>query len=219
MIVLYILLVLVILCFLLGHIRLGGSVRYSRDGPEVTARFGPIRLKLFPRGPKKKTGEKKPKKPKKPKKKKEKKPKEPKEPAPLPERIGGALEYAKALLPPVLDLVKRFPGMLRVDRLEMELTAGSPDPADAAMIYGAAQAALGALWYPITENLKVKDGHAWVKVDFNAGQMLLYLQAEITLRLGDLMRAGISFGIRALMAFFRVRNEHRNRSKQNRKAA
>ena len=66
--------------------------------------------------------EKAPQEPKKPRKKKPKKPQKERPPAPLPEKIGGALEYAQALLPVALEAAKGMWRGLRVDVLELELT-------------------------------------------------------------------------------------------------
>ncbi len=220
MIALYILAGLVVLCWLAGHIRIGVRVLYNREGPAVFARLGPATVRVFPR-PKKQPGAGEAKKPK-PKKKKKpaKKPKEeePKAPTPLPERIGGALEYAGALLPPVLDMGRRFAGKLQVDTLVMELTAGAADPADAAMRYGQAQAALGALWYPLTEAFQVKDGHAWVRADFDAPGMTLYVEAALSVRIGQILWIGLSGGLRAARAFFQVRGNRKRTKKEARKA-
>lgn len=209
---LYVLAGIVLACFLLGQIRVGVRVRYDRDGPAVFARLGAVRLKVFPLP-------KKERKPKKKKAEKEKKPKKEKPPVPLPEKIGGALSYTKALLPVVLELAEKFLRGIRIDTLYLELTAGSPDPADAVMLYGQAQAALGALWYPLTQALDVKDGHAWAKVDFDAPGMLLYAEAALSLKLGRIVSIALYCGIKALAAFLKVRQARKIKKNEPRKAA
>ena len=163
-----VLLCVLIVLFLIGQIRVGCKVAYDQSGAQVFVRLGAFRIRVFPL--KKKNRAEKPKKEKKPKKKKQKKPKEP---VPLKEKIGGALGYAQALLPILLGSVKYFGRKLQIDTLHLILTAGSPDPADAASVYGKATAALGALWYPLTDAFDVKDGYARVDLDFESPQMTL----------------------------------------------
>ena len=80
---------------------------------------------------------------------------------------------------------------LRVDNLELELTAGSDDPADAAMLYGRACAALGALWEPLTGAFRVKDGTARVKLDFDAPRMTVYGAAALSIKTGAVVWIGL----------------------------
>ena len=130
----------VLLCLvLLMQVRVGVQGEYGEAGPRAWARLGPVRLRLWPRSRKRQPGKREAK-PTKPPKEKEK-----------PEEIskGGALDYARELLPLALDAAGQFRKKLRVDRLELVLRAGATDPADAAMVYGCANAALGALWCPL----------------------------------------------------------------------
>ena len=147
--------IVVLILLLVGQIRVGGRAEFNAEGFFLWVRLGKIKIKVLPMKPKEP-------KPKKPTKKEPKEPKKEKPPTPLPEKIGGALEYAQALLPVALEAAGGMLRGLRVDTLELELTAGSPDPADAAMLYGQANAALGALWYPLTKAFRVKDGTARV---------------------------------------------------------
>ena len=48
------------------------------------------------------------------------------------EKIGGALDYARSLLPVALEAAEHVYGKLRMDKLELLLTVGAKDPADAA---------------------------------------------------------------------------------------
>ena len=95
----------------------------------------------------------------------------------------------------------------------MRLVAGSPDPADAAMVYGQASAALGALWYPLTNAFDVKDGYAKVDLDFEAKQMTLCVAAALSLKIGQILWFAVYFGIQALVAFLRERKRQKNDKK------
>ena len=199
---LFVLAVLVLILLLLGQVRVGGRAEFNEKGFFLWIRLGRFKLKILPAGPK----EEKIGKPKKPKKEKEpKKPKKEKPPTPLPEKIGGALEYAQALLPVALEAAKGMWRGLRVDVLELELTAGGSDPADAAMLYGQANAALGALWHPLTRAFHVKDGTARVKLDFDAPGTTLYGQAALSIKIGTLVWIGLGAGWKALFGVLAAR--------------
>ena len=210
---LFVLAVLVLILLLLGQVRVGGRAEFSAEGFFLWIRLGRLKLKILPAGPK----EEKIGKPKKPKKEKEpKKPKKEKPPTPLPEKIGGALEYAQALLPVALEAAKGMWRGLRVDVLELELTAGGSDPADAAMLYGQANAALGALWHPLTRAFHVKDGTARVKLDFDAPGTTVYGQAALSVKIGTLVWIGLGAGWKALFGALAARKRLK---RKRRKAA
>lgn len=195
---------------LIGQLRVGVRALYRDSGPAVWIRFGTFKKQILPAPPKEERPKKKPK----PAKQKPEIPEQ--EPKPLGEKVGGALDYAKELLPLVLEAAARFRRKLRVDVLRLELTAGAPDPADAAMIYGQAMAVLGALWHPLTEAFHVKDGTAKVNLDFNTGRMAVFADITLSLKLGQLLWLGLYFGIKGLRSFLSVRSKQ---NKQVRKAA
>ena len=207
---LYILAVVLLVLFLAGQIRVGVRVEYSGKGLFAWARLGFLRIQVFP-------FEKKDK-PLKAKKKPREKPKKETAPKPLAEKIGGALDYAQTLLPIALEAAGCFYQKLWMDTLELELTVGADDPADAALRYGQASAALGALWYPLTQAFHVEDGNARVRVDFDAPDMAVYAMAALSLKVGQILRLGLHFGFKALRAFLTIRKRQRSKQ-QERKAA
>ena len=209
---LQILAVLLLVLLLIGQIRVGGRAEFSAEGFFLWVRLGRFRIKILPAASKKE----RPAKPKKRREKEPKKPKKAKPPAPLPEKIGGALEYAQALLPVALEAAQGMWRGLRVDTLELELTAGGSDPADAAMLYGQANAALGALWRPLTKAFHVKDGAARVRLDFDAPGTTVYGQASLSIKIGTVTRIGLRAGVKALFGALAARK--RLKTKQ-RKAA
>ena len=217
----YILAAVVLVLFLIGQVRVGGRAVFNADGFFLWIRLGRFQLKLLPMTPKAEKPPKpqKPKKPKKPKKKKEpRKSKKEKPPVPLPEKLGGALEYAQALLPVALEAAQGMWRGLRVDTLELELTAGGSDPADAAMLYGQANAALGALWYPLTKAFHVKDGTARVRLDFDAPGTTVYGQAALSIKIGTVTWIGLRAGVKALIGALAARKRLKIK-RQQRKAA
>lgn len=207
----HILAVVVLVLLLMGQIRVGGRAEFNAEGFFLWIRLGRFRIKLLPAKPK---GEEKPPKPRKPKKEKRKKPKEEKPSVPLPEKIGGALEYAQALLPVALEAAGGMWRGLRVDTLRLELTAGAADPADAANLYGQANAALGALWYPLIRMFHVKDGAAQVKLDFNAPGMTVYGTAALSIKIGTVMWIGLRVGCKALFGVLAARKRLKIKRRQ-----
>lgn len=190
---LYILVAVLLILFLLGQIRMGVRVEYQLDGLFAWARLGLLRFQVYPW----KKQEKPPKK---------KKPAKPKQETTLTQKVEGALDCAQALLPIALEAAGQFYHKLRVDTLRLELTVGSHDPADAALVYGRATAALGALWEPLTQAFHVKDGTARVDLDFDAPGMRLYGEASLSLKLGQVLRLALYFGGKALRAYLSVRS-------------
>lgn len=224
-----VLLLILMALFLLGKIPVGAAAEYGEDGPKAWVRLGPIRLQVFPLPKKKKKprpkGDKaggkpaaKPAQQGKPKggsspsvknsgteKKEESKAEKP----PLKEKIGGALELAQALLPLALEAAGRFRRKLRMDQLELILTVGASDPADAALRYGQANAVLGAFWHPLTRAFQVRDGRACATVDFEAEGMTLYARAALSIQIGQALYLGLYYGIRALARWLKLRNRQK----------
>lgn len=207
---------ILLVLFLIGQIRVGVAAGYTEDGLDVRARLGPIRIKVFPR-PGKEEKEKKPKKKKtkKPKKGKTGQDGEPQEKERKPK--GGVLILARELIPLALEAAGCFWRRLVVDQLELCLTVGCPDPADAAMLYGQANAALGAMWEPLTKAFHVKDGHAHVQVDFDAQGTTVYGKAALSLKIGQILWLGLHFGLKALLGFIRYKRQMKLKQ-QERKA-
>ena len=94
----------------------------------------------------------------------------------------------------------------------------APDPADAALRYGQANAALGCAWGALLSAFEVKEGRAAVKLDLEAGECTLYALASLSLKLGQILRLGLYFGIKALRSALAVRRR-RSGSDMHRKAA
>lgn len=188
----YILLVILTVLFLVGQVRVGSRVEYWAEGFFAWMRFGQLRFQVYPW-----TRERKKKQPKQNDAKR-------KSERTLSERMGGTLDYAQSLLPVVLEAAGQFYEKLQVDTLRLDLTVGSPDPADTALRYGQANAVLGALWEPLTQAFRVKDGTARVNLDFDAGAMTLYGEASLSLKLGQVVWLALYFGGKTLKSFLAV---------------
>lgn len=193
---LYPALIVLLMLVLIGQIRIGAQVEYCEDGLFIRVRAGAFLIPVFPAKKKQNAGKQKKVKPVKERKK------------------GGLLNLALDVIPPVLDALKRLGRSLRVDKLDMELTFCAPDPADAAVRYGQANALLGSLWQPITQALHVVDGHAHVGVDFEETESSLYILASLSLTIAQTMILAVVFGWKVLKILIRNRSGRTQRSHQ-----
>lgn len=171
-------------------LRIGVQVQYGRPGLAVRLRIGPKYVQIFPARKKRRKEQKVGTRATEQKQTK-------------PSSKGGTLELIRAFLPLVLRTVKRLCGKLRVDKLELILTAGAEDPGDAALQYGRANAVLGSLWQPIVNTCHVVDGHARVDVDFNAKKPEVSLLAQLSLRIGQALTLAAVFAVQALVILLR----------------
>ena len=218
MTVVVVLAVVALLLVILAMLPVGCQVEYGASGLAVWARVGPLRIPVFPWKKKEKSPEKAKKKPVKDGSGEKKPAAAPAQQPSLGKRVGGALEYFQALLPVAIEAAGRFYHKLRVDHLELELTVGTADPADAALAYGKANVVLASLWEPLTSAFHVKDGTARIQVDFNGGGTKVYGAATLSIRVGQGVYLGVVYGLKALKTFLRVREEQAS-AKQQRKAA
>ena len=206
---LWILLLAAAVFWLLGQIRLGVGAEYRAEGLRVWLRTAAWNIQVFPRKKKRRA------KPERPPKQVPEKGDAPK--SALPRQIGGALDYARALLPILLEAAGQFRRKIRVDKLRVTVTVGAADPADAAMRFGAANGALGALWGTLNETFDLRDGEARAQVDFDARETTVYALTALSLKLGQMAWLGLYFGCRTLGAFLRT-NSRKKQEQQQRKA-
>lgn len=219
MIGLYILAAILVFLVLLAQLPVGCLVEYRADGLRVWARVGPVRIQMFPwKWGKHKKNQKEPAVDKQKSQPVPETDKSSRVQATVGERLGGALDYIQALVPLVVEAAGRFYHKLRMDVLELELTIGMSDPADAAMAYGRANAVLATLWEPLVYAFHVQNGVARVKVDFNGRGTRLYGKAALSIRIGQALHLGMIYGFRTLRTYLNVR-EKRLAAKQQRKAA
>lgn len=199
LIVLAVLLVLLFLPF-------GAAIRYSQEGLAVWVKVWLLRFQILP------AKEKKVK-----KKKRGKKPKEkaPREEGPAEERKkGGSLELVRAALPLVKPALAGLKRRLTVDDLELQVTWAAGDPADAAIGYGCANAALGTLWSILDQNLKVKKSRLGCAVDFDSSSPSVYLNAALSLNLWKTLTLAVPLLIRFPRAYRRVKGPQSETTKK-----
>ena len=199
------LMVLLVLLVLL-LIPFGAAVRYDQSGVTAWAKVLFFRIRVFPAKEKKekKPKEKKPKEKKgkaKGEEKKEEKPEEKKE------KKGGTLELVRAALPLIKPALVGVKKRLTIDELELLVTWRSDNPADAAIGYGRANAALGGLWALLDNNFKVKKRHLGCEVDFEEGSPTVYANAALSLNLWKVLTLVLPLGVRFLCNYRKLKND------------
>ena len=162
--------------FLLGGLRVGLRGEYTPETAGAWLRIGPAEVRIFPRPAGKR--------PDRPKETGQDRPSGKKKPRPTFLSRRGLLELGRRLFPLLLEAAGQFRRKLQIDELRLRLVAGAPDPADAALRYGQANALLGAIWQPVTRVFHVKDGWARVEVDFDQTEPALYGRVSLSLTVG-----------------------------------
>lgn len=200
---LYVLLGIVLALWLISLIRVGVVAEYTQDGLEVRLRAGPVRMTVYPVRPE-------PEKPERPKrdKKKDKPPKE-QEKTDLKEKLGGALPVILDLIPLAAEAAGTLLHKLRMDELVLHLTWAAPDPADAAMGFGAGQAVLDTLLPLLERGFHIKKRDVGVAVDFERTAPALYARSALSLSVGQCVAFAAVYGVRALSLLLRHSKKNR----------
>lgn len=203
------LLIILGILVLLALIPLGAHVRYDSSGPMVRIIAGPIRIQLLPKK-KKKPGKKK--KDKKEKKKKEPKPKKPKPDKPKEKKpIGGLIKDFYPFVQLGFSFLGCFFRKLRVPILKLHVGfGGADDSAKAAINYGRAWAAIGALMPMLRKKLRIKKEDITASCDFTSGDMRIYAELKLVFLLGDLVAMAVRYGFRALRLYLAMKKRHKN---------
>lgn len=197
--------VIVLVCLIVGQLRIGLRARYDAAGLTLFVCAVGLSIQIIPskhkwtaknwrfwkEGRPEKTGG------------------VPPQQSTLTEQIGGALDYAQQLLPILVDAAGQFKRRLRVDRLRLELIAGSSDPADAAILYGYANAVLGTFWGALAETFHVQDGDARVRLSFEAEAITILADITMSLKLGQILYLSLYFGRNSLRAVLSVRSQRK----------
>jgi len=165
----------VIVFFML--LRFGVAAEYGDEGLYVTAIIGPFRLRIFPKkekpGADERKARRKARKQEKPKKKKKKE--EPKKQMP------GDLRTYLDLLPPIKNMLGRIRRRLLIKRLAIYYSAAGTDAATTALIFGAANAVLGAMAPILDNSFRIKRRDFRTNADFTSAGQKIYVHAAISM--------------------------------------
>ncbi len=208
-----VLVVILLILFLVGLIRVGGSVEYSTDGLLACLRVGCFGFQIFPLKKKPEKAEKK--REKKEKKKPKKEPETGKTDQEMKEKKGGALELVKMALPLVGEAAGALKRRIRIDRLFLDFTAGGRDAAGAALAFGYSNAAVSAILPVFQQNFDLKEYRVRTRVDFSAPAPVIYLHAAISARIGQLVTFAVILGYKALRVYLKYRKQTKLQKEAN----
>lgn len=179
---------------LIGCISVGVDARYNAEGVFLAAKLGPIRLQLLPQKPKKK--KKQQKQQKKPEKAPEKAASQEKKPNPI---LSGGVDGILQLLDIVLDTLGDLRRKLRVNELTLYVRiGGSDDPAKAAMGYGRAWAAIGAITPSLERLFVIKKRDIRPALDYTISNTQVDAHLVTTITIGRSLALALRAGIRFL---------------------
>lgn len=182
------LLIVGLILFLFLLLPLGVRVRYDEDGLFAALKLGPLYIQLFP--PKEE----------KPEKEKRRKADKPKQADDHPKR-GGSLALVKACLPLIKPALNGVRKRLTICHLTLHVVWASPDPADAALGYGYANAALWTLWPIFYQNFKIRDYALGIDVDFDAAEPVILAKADLTMTVFQLLTLALPLLFRFLKIY------------------
>lgn len=199
---------------------LGVSVKYDAAGPLVRLILGPVRLTLIPA----KTKQDKPKTEKKEKTKKEapapvktigadKPGKAPGVPEPEETEKGGSWTDFLPLVKTVFDFLGNFRRKLRVNVLELKLILAGDDPYALGLNYGRTWAAVGNLMPKLEQYFVIKKRDVEVECDFTASETKVTTRLDLTITLGRLLAAVVSFAGKALIQFIKIKKSRKGSAK------
>lgn len=196
------LLVILAALVLIGCIPVGVDARYNADGVFLAAKLGPFRLQLLPQKPKKK-----PKKRKQQQKQPEKAPasSEPQEKKSNP-LLSGGVDGMLQLLDLAFDTLGDLRRKLRVNELTLHvLIGGAEDPAKAAMGYGRAWAAIGAITPSLERLFVIKKRDIRPALDYTISNTQVDAHLVTTITIGRSLALALRAGIR----FLKLLNERK----------
>jgi len=183
---------------LIGCIPVGVDARYNAEGVFLAAKLGPIRLQLLPQKPKKKKKQQK-----KPEKAPEKAASQEKKPNPI---LSGGVDEILQLLDIVLDTLGDLRRKLRVNELTLYVRiGGSDDPAKAAMGYGRAWAAIGAITPSLERLFVIKKRDIQPALDYTISNTQVDAHLVTTITIGRSLALALRAGIR----FLKILNERK----------
>ena len=196
------LLVIFAVLVLIGCIPVGVDARYSADSVFLTAKLGPFRLQLLPQKPKKKPKKRKPQQ-KQPKKTPAKAEPQEKKPNPL---LSSGVDGLMQLLDLAFDTLGDLRRKLRVNELTLYvLIGGADDPAKAAMGYGRAWAAIGAITPSLERLFVIKKRDIRPALDYTISNTQIDAHLVTTITIGRSLALALRAGIR----FLKILNERK----------
>ncbi len=187
--------ILVLLAVFLILLRLRLTGEYGEAGGSLTVALGAVPVFRLPR-PKGEKQEKKEKKPR-PKKKKEDNKEKTK---------GGSIPGFRQLMPIISDALGKLKRRLSIDEMTLWYQSAAEDPASAALAFGGASAAAGALARPMQDMFRIKDLDIRTAVSFTETKPTVFARIRMSISVGALIWIG-------LRAYLKLRRAGKNRSR------
>jgi len=125
---------------------------------------------------------------------------------------GAALELFWEIFDQFLEVGSRFKRKLRIDFIQLHITWGAKDPADAAIGYGSAQGVLHIILPLLEVNFKVKETAATVDIDYTLEKPTVYVKVACSLTVMQAITLGVYAGRKALTGY--LRHKRRNQPKK-----
>lgn len=191
---------------LLGCLPLGLGVRYDEAGLEAWVLLGRLRIGLYPMP---KWLQKLLQKPK-PEKKKPAEPKKDPQPQPAPQKKEN--RDWKRFLPLVrtgVDFLGSLRRKLRVDHLTLRVIIAGEDPADVAIWYGRAWAAVGNAMPGLDRAFVIRKRDIQVECDFVGDKTRVVFGMDLTITLGRLIGLAVRYGIRVIKQFLAIQKNNK----------
>lgn len=170
---------------LLLQSRVWVMMEYKASGLFVWVGYGILFFSLYPM------------KPLKTKKKERTKKKKPKKVDEDEQKDGMSFSQFRELFDIGIETLSRFRKSLSIDELHMFLTWGADDPADAAISYGYAQAALASLLALLEVHVSVKEKKTNIQLDYTLDKPKIYAKVSCSLRLRQAVSLGLFAGMQA----------------------
>ena len=189
--------------FLLAILPLGAGVRYTAEGLTAWVLLGRLRIRLYPIPgwlEKLQSREKKPKPPKQPAPAQP-----PKEPQPEKPKDSGSWKQYLPLVRTGLDFLGSLRRKLRVNNLRLHLILAGDDPADLAVNYGRAWAAVGNLMPRLDRAFAIRKRDIQVECDFTADKLSVEFAMDLTITLGRILSLAVVYGIRVIKQFLAIK--------------
>ena len=179
---------------LIAIIPIGVSASYDAQGPLLLAVVGPVRVQLIPARKQKESSKKK-------QKSSTTKPTSSKGPA---KKKGGNLQNFLPLLDTVLDFVSAFGRKLRITKLNLKLILASDDPADLALNYGKAWAALGNVVALLENAFVIKNRDLEVECDFQSDSTTIVGGVDLSITVGHIFALLIMQGVPVVKELMKI---------------
>lgn len=215
------LLIILAVLVLLVLLPFGVRVAYDQDGFQAWAKVACFSFRVYPAKPKdpdkeKQKAEKKKRKAAKKEAKRlikeEKLAKKGKLQPEAEEKKGGNLSFLLSAISPVAHAAGRLLRKIRIKELTLRVIWAAKNPADAAVGFGYANAALGTLWGALSGGFRVKRKYLSCDVDYDVTSPAAILRATLSITLGQVLAVAVPLLFKLLK--LRVR-QNRNAARKN----